>query len=89
MDAVIERFVDFISNTGKTAVATVGSACSGFIIDIIGCNTNQQDYVYYLEIGLKFGAWSISILLGVLGTITWIQKQKDRFNERHNKKNKK
>lgn len=89
MDAVIERFVDFISNTGKTAVATVGSACSGFIIDIIGCNANQQDSVYYLEIGLKFGAWSISILLGVLGTITWIQKQKDRFNEKHNKKNKK
>ena len=38
---------------------------------------------------LKYGSWTLSIVVALLGIITWIQKQKDRYENKRELRNKK
>ena len=89
MDEIIDKIVDFAGNTGKMAVATVSTTLSGFVVDTLGVSVDSTEMVYHIENILKYGAWSVSIVLGVLGMISWCQKQKDRYKEKCHEKNSK
>ena len=89
MDVLIDKIIELTSNTGKTAVATVVTTLSGFIVDTLGISVNSGEMIYHVENIFKYGAWGVSIVLGVLGMISWCQKQKDRYKEKCHEKNSK
>ena len=88
MIELIEKVSEFASNTCRTAILSVTAALNGFLIDTCGYNLTNGSYEY-IEVLLKHGSWIASIVLCLLGIITWIQKQKDRYYEKRKSSHKK
>jgi uncharacterized membrane protein YidH (DUF202 family) len=91
MNDLIEKFIDFTSNTGRTAILSMTAALNGLVIDTFGVNMTQASgmSLEFVETLFKHSSWTVSILLGIFGVVTWIQKQKDRYETKKQLRNKK
>lgn len=76
---MIDRILEWLNDTGRTSVVSVGAAINGFILDKFGCMfADGEITMVLLEMFLKNVSFLVSIILGVLSIVTWSQKQRDR-----------
>jgi len=76
---MIDRILEWLNDTGRTSVVSVGAAINGFILDKFGWMfADGEVTMVLLEMFLKNVSFLVSIILGVLSIVTWSQKQRDR-----------
>jgi hypothetical protein len=75
---MIQKIVEIIQNPVKASIATVTGAVTGKVPDLIG-NITSVDKAF------QHSVWTVTLVLGMLGIISAIQKQIDCYRKRHDK----
>lgn len=82
---ILNHIINVIESPFKSLIATISGGIIGYIpttINMVGnIKNNTIDKMF------QHTVWTITILVGITAIVTWIQKQRDRWLEKHPKNN--
>ena len=81
---MLNKIIDLIQSPGKSLITVISGTATGYVPDLLSVILRISESK--IDIYFQQSVWLITIVVGITATISWVQKQRDRYKSRRKKK---